>query len=73
MKKKDVNEICRIHLEAAIKDAGRNATPDVVGRAMLGQILAVWRKDRSLADIKSELEYTADNLDPDEENAFMRP
>ena len=73
MAKKDVNDICRDHLAAAIKAAGSNSSADVVGRAMLSQIIAVWRQERSIADIKSELEYAADNLDPDEEYVFMRP
>jgi len=70
---KDVNEICRAHLQAALKEAGRNVSSDVVGRAMLGEVVAMWRRERSLDDIKTELEYTADNIDPEEEYAFMRP
>lgn len=70
---RDVNEICRDHLQAALKEAGRNVSSDLLGRAMLGEVVAMWRRDRSLDDIKTELEYTADNIDPDEEYAFMRP
>lgn len=70
---KDVNEICREHLHAALKEAGRNVSSDLLGRAMLGEVVAMWRRERSLDDIKTELEYTADNIDPEEEYAFMRP
>ena len=69
----DVHEICRHHLLAAAQAAGPNAGPDVVGRAMLGQVIALWRQARSLDDIRSELESTAENLDPDQEHVFMRP
>jgi hypothetical protein len=69
----DVHAICRAHLTAAAHEAGPNVSLDVVGRAMLGEIVAVWREQRTLADIKDELVATSDNLDPDEEYAFMRP
>jgi len=67
----DVHEICRLHLEAAAAEAGPNVVGDVLGRAMLGQVLAAWRRERPLDDIRAEL--LADNLDPDEEYPLMRP
>lgn len=69
----DVHEICRSHLLGAVAESGSNSTADVVGRSMLGQIIALWRRERSLEDIKAELEATADNLDPDQDYPFMRP
>ena len=69
----DVHEICRRHLETAAAEAGPNVVGDVLGRAMLGQVIAAWRRERPLDDIRAELLAAADNLDPDEEYTFMRP
>lgn len=42
-------------------------------RAMMTEVIAVYRRARSMDDIASELKFLADNLDEDEEYAFMRP
>lgn len=42
-------------------------------RAMMTEVIAVYRRARSMDDIASELKFQADNLDEDEEYAFMRP
>ena len=43
------------------------------GRALLGMAIALFRQTRSTEDIRRELEATLENLDPDEDYAFMRP
>ncbi len=42
-------------------------------RAMMTEVIAVYRRARSMDNIASELKFLADNLDEDEEYAFMRP
>ena len=42
-------------------------------RAMMTEVIAVYRRARSMDDIASELKFQADNLDEDQEYAFMRP
>jgi hypothetical protein len=69
----DVHEICRSHLLGAVAESGSHSTPDVVGRSMLDQIITLWKRERSIEDIRAELEATAENLDPDQDYPFMRP
>jgi hypothetical protein len=67
-------DIAARHLAAALADAdAASVPPDVLGRAMLSELIDLWRKTRSAADIRSELEFVAGNLDDDAEFYFMRP
>ena len=49
------------------------ADPDVLGRALLNEIVAFWRTTRSWTDVAEELRFTADSLDPETDFEFMRP
>ena len=49
------------------------ADPDVLGRALLNEIVSFWRQSRSWNDVAEELRFTADSLDPDTDFEFMRP
>ena len=69
-----VSKIVKKHLDAAIAEAGRHGhQPETVARTMLSFVLAVYREDREIADIREELQYIIENLDPDEPYEFMRP
>ena len=69
-----VSKIVKKHLEAAIAEAGRQGQqPETVARTMLSFVLAVYREGREIADIREELQYIIENLDPDEPYEFMRP
>jgi hypothetical protein len=49
------------------------ADPDVLGRALLNEIVSFWRETRSWTDVAEELRFTADSLDPETDFEFMRP
>jgi len=69
-----VSKIVKKHLDAAIVEAGQQGhQPETVARTMLSFVLAVYREDREIADIREELQYVIENLDPDETYEFMRP
>ncbi len=62
------------HIAAMLSEAAeKNIPADVVGRALLNQVIEIYRKTRSNDDISSELHFVADNLDPDTDFEFMRP
>jgi hypothetical protein len=66
--------LVRKHLDALLADATRAGTPpDLVGRLLLEEVTALWRKSRSWRDVASELEFHARSLDPDSDFEFMRP
>lgn len=44
-----------------------------VARALMAEVIAVYKRGRSQQDIRHELEFLAENLDDDTEYAFMRP
>ncbi|MCW5749748.1 MAG: hypothetical protein KIT81_01270 [Alphaproteobacteria bacterium] len=70
----DIHEIAGRHLAAALAEAGRaGLAEDLLGRAMLGQVIRLYRRHRTASDIAHELEFAARNLDDDEDYAFMRP
>lgn len=56
---------------AAAREVGQDE--DAVARALFSCLIAHYRSYRSLEDIRHELEYALENLDPDEDYAFMRP
>lgn len=62
------------HVEAALKEAAaQSIDADVVARCLLSEAIRLFRQGRSIADIASELEAAAANLDEDEPLAFIRP
>jgi hypothetical protein len=67
-------DIAARHLAAALAEAGAaSIPPDALGRALLSEVIDLWRQGRSAADVRSELEFIAANLDDDAEFYFMRP
>lgn len=63
----------RCMLEALAEAAANNIPNDVLARAFLEGVLDIYRQTRGLADIASELQFHADNLDPDGDQIFIRP
>lgn len=64
----------RRHLDALIEEASASgASTDVVGRALLHEIIQSWLEERTWNDVADELRFTADSLDPDQDYEFMRP
>ena len=67
-------EIVARHVAAMVAEAEAEKIPaDVVGRALLDEVIALWGRSRSPADIRSELEFIAGNVGDDAEFYFMRP
>ncbi|AQZ94648.1 hypothetical protein ACFSB1_15465 [Halopseudomonas phragmitis] len=44
-----------------------------LARALMNEVIAIYKRERSLADIAHELQFLAENLDEDQDYAFMRP
>tara|TARA_R110000851_G_scaffold83995_6_gene183371 strand:+ start:2028 stop:2270 length:243 start_codon:yes stop_codon:yes gene_type:complete len=44
-----------------------------LAKAMMNEIIAVYRRERTIADIAHELHFLAENLDEDADYGFMRP
>ncbi|MBT3334050.1 MAG: hypothetical protein HOK21_04500 [Rhodospirillaceae bacterium] len=69
-----VSSIVKKHVEAAVAEAGEQGhPPENVARSMLSFVIAIYRENRDVADIIEELQYSINNLDPDQEYEFMRP
>lgn len=69
-----ISKIVKQHFDAAIAEAGQQGhPPETVARTMLSFVIEVYREHRDLADIRDELQYAIENLDPDETYEFMRP
>jgi hypothetical protein len=67
-------DLARKHLEALMAEAQTAKVPkDVVGRALLAQLIESWLENRDWENVASELRFTADSLDPDTDFEFMRP
>ncbi len=62
------------HLEVLFQEAKQQAIPeDVVGRLLVSAAIGVWRNNRTIEDIASELNFIVENLDTDQQYPFMRP
>lgn len=67
-------DIANRYFTAALSDAKTEGVDaDALCRSLLGLIVSTYLKTRSVADVQSELEFIADNCDPDTDFAFMRP
>lgn len=44
-----------------------------MARALMAEVITVYKRKRSQADIAHELGFLAENLDEDQDYAFMRP
>ncbi|MBJ20133.1 MAG: hypothetical protein GY910_26265 [bacterium] len=64
----------RRHLDALLQEAlSDGISSDVIGRALLNEIIQSWLEERTWTDIADELRFIADNLDPEQDYEFMRP
>ena len=67
-------EIVQRHVGALVQEAESAGIPlDVVGRLLVEEAIGLWSRSRGWQDIASELQSTAENLDPDADHEFMRP
>ncbi|WP_339648065.1 hypothetical protein [Halopseudomonas pelagia] len=44
-----------------------------LAKALMNEVIGVYRRERTIADIAHELSFLAENLDEDADYAFMRP
>ena len=66
--------IARQHLDLAIAEAEKAGfDADSTARYMLGWVVSKYLEYRPLADVRSELQFVADNCDPESDFVFMRP
>ena len=63
----------QVMAEAIEKAAAAGYDEQSLARALMSEVIAVYKKGRTQQDIASELSFLASNLDDDEEYAFMRP
>ena len=67
-------EIAKLHFSAAVADAeAAGLGHDSVCRALPGLVVAKYLENRSVADVRSELHFVAENCDPGTDFMFMRP
>ncbi|MEM7254377.1 MAG: hypothetical protein AAF493_23405 [Pseudomonadota bacterium] len=67
-------EVVSKHIDALMQEADRKSLiADNVGRLLLQAAIEIWLQNRSPDDIASELEFTAENIDPDADYEFIRP
>jgi hypothetical protein len=68
------NELAQKHFDAAMQAAkALGLDPDAVARALLGLVVTQYLQTRSVRDVQSELQFVAENCDPDTDYIFMRP
>jgi len=68
------SELVERHVTALRRDAADAGMPaDVLGRMLVQQAIEIWKSERDWRDIARELQFVADNLDPDTDYEFMRP
>ena len=64
----------RQELESSLERAQtRGFDPLMSLRALLSEAVELNRLEREVADLAQELQFLADNLDPQRDYAFMRP
>jgi hypothetical protein len=67
-------EVVGEHVRALLLAAETQKIPrDVVGRLLVQEAIEIWKAERSLSDIESELTFVLETLDPDVDFEFMRP
>jgi hypothetical protein len=67
-------EIAKRHFTAALAEAAAELeSPDTVARCMLNLVIETYLKTRAIKDVRSELQFVAENCDPDTDFMFMRP
>ncbi|SDR73219.1 hypothetical protein SAMN05216421_0161 [Halopseudomonas xinjiangensis] len=69
-----VYALARSTMEQALeRAAAQGYNEQEMARALMSEVIAVYKRDRSAADVAHELGFLADNLDDDADYAFMRP
>ena len=69
-----VHQWARQELESSLERAqAQGFDPLMTLRALLSEAVELNRLEREVADLAQELQYLADNLDPQRDYAFMRP
>ena len=67
-------KLVNAHIEQLLTAAAADKVPeDLIGRLLVQSAIGIWRRTRTVEDIASELEFIAENLNPDLEYPFMRP
>ncbi|MDH5673793.1 MAG: hypothetical protein OEZ06_16675 [Myxococcales bacterium] len=62
------------HLVPLLAEAERQGVQsEAVARALVDRAMLLFKRTRSLEDIRRELEFISEALDDDEEYPFMRP
>ena len=59
--------------QAVAQAEGKGYDEQLLARALMSEVIAVYKKGRTNKDIADELGFLADNLDEDADYAFMRP
>lgn len=66
-------EIARRHFEAALAEATASEQgSDSLGRYIIDVVVAHFLKTRSVDDVRRELQFMVDTVDPDTDFVFMR-
>ena len=69
-----VHQWARQELESSLERARTQGfDPLMTSRALLSEAVELNRLEREVADLAQELQFLADNLDPQRDYAFMRP
>ena len=69
-----VHQWARQELESSLERAqAQGFDPLMALRALLSEAVELNRLEREVADLAQELQFLADNLDPQRDYAFMRP
>lgn len=67
-------DLAQKHFSATMDEAkAAHLDPDAVARALLGLVVRQYLETRSVKDVQSELQFLAENCDPDTDYVFMRP
>ncbi len=67
-------DIARRHFAAALAEArASDAGSDTLGRHMIDVVIAYFLETRPVDDVRSELQFIVDTIDPETDFVFMRP
>ena len=67
-------KIAQHHVDQALAEAKAGGfDTDATARYMLGAIVQKYLQYRSIQDVRAELQFVAENCDPDTDYMFMRP
>jgi len=72
--KKSSHEIARLCIDKALLEASREGIAERDGlHALLVRLVEVYKDKQGIEDTRQALEFQAENLQGDEDYAFMRP